>query len=118
MEQLEEIFYDPKQGYSNARELFQKAKQSRSKLEYDEVKKWESVRKTLDQCGFVPACSVYKIAAILIKNNKYELSKGKSYYEEELIEAKEGEDLCEFKRKHKEARNRNSQTNPCLRRRW
>ena len=40
MEQLEKIFYDPKQGYSNARELFQKANQKGLKLNYDEVKKW------------------------------------------------------------------------------
>ena len=40
MEQLEEIFFDPKQGYSNARELFQKAKKSGLKLNYGEVKKW------------------------------------------------------------------------------
>ena len=40
IEQLEEIFFDPKQGYSNARELFQKAKKSGLKLNYDEVKKW------------------------------------------------------------------------------
>ena len=45
--------------------------------------------------------TVYKITDI--KNNKYVLSNGKSYYEEELIGAKEGEDLSEIKRKHKEA---------------
>ena len=61
------------------------------------------VRKTFDKRGFVPTFSmtVYKITDI--KNNKYELSNRKSYYEEKLIGAKEGEDLSEIKRKHKEA---------------
>ena len=61
------------------------------------------VRKTFDKRGFVPTFSmtVYKITDI--KNNKYELSNGKSYYEEELIGAKEGEDLSEIKKKYKEA---------------
>ena len=61
------------------------------------------VRKTFDKRGFVPTFSmtVYKITDI--KNNKYELSNGKSYFEEELIGAKEGEDLSEIKKKYKEA---------------
>lgn len=58
-------------------------------------------RRTFDKKSFVPTFSltVHKIESI--KNGKYTLSNGKTYYEEELVRAKEGEDLKDVKKKNK-----------------
>lgn len=58
-------------------------------------------RKTFDKRGFVPTFSLTVHRVESIKNNKYLLSNGKTYYEEELVKAKEGEDLKEVKKRHK-----------------
>jgi hypothetical protein len=57
-------------------------------------------RRTFDKKGFTPTFSltVYKIQSI--SNNKYNISNGKSYYSEELVKAKESEDMIDIKRKH------------------
>ena len=52
MEQLEKIFYNPKQGYSHARELFQKAKQSGSKSIF--VKKLEGAQTRIKEVETFP----------------------------------------------------------------
>ena len=57
-------------------------------------------RKQFDKKGFLPTFSltVHKIENI--RNNKYTLSNGKTYYEEELVKANEGENVKELKKKH------------------
>jgi len=59
--------------------------------------------KTFDKKGFYPTFSlkVYKIKGR--KGRQYILEDDKAYYPEQLIHAREGEDLSELKRKHKEA---------------
>ena len=57
-------------------------------------------RKEFDKKGFLPTFSltVHKIENI--RNNKYILSNGKTYYKEELVKAKEEENVKELKKKH------------------
>jgi hypothetical protein len=59
-------------------------------------------RKVFDKKGFKEIFShtVHQITSI--HNNKYTLDNGKTYYAEELVRAKEGENLKEIKKKHKE----------------
>ena len=75
-------------------------KGDKRKFNVDDSVRAIKVRKTFDKQGFVPTytLTVYKIKDI--KNNKYVLSNGKSYYEEELIDAKEGENFTTIKKKH------------------
>ena len=75
-------------------------KGDKKKFNVDDSVRAIKVRKTFDKQGFVPTytLTVYKIKDI--KNNKYVLSNGKSYYEEELIHAKEGENFTTIKKKH------------------
>ena len=40
IKQLDKIFYDPKQGYSNVKQLFEQSKKHNLKLKYTDVKKW------------------------------------------------------------------------------
>ena len=40
MKELERIYYNPKTGFTNAKDLYQKAKESGLKVKYKDVKKW------------------------------------------------------------------------------
>jgi hypothetical protein len=58
-------------------------------------------RKTFDKKAFTPTFSLTVHKIDRIKNGKYTLSNGKTYYEEELVKAKKGEDLKDVKKKNK-----------------